>query len=192
MELFAKLYSSLLVFVYHCFDRIVIHGYLSGLSRPEQVVYFFHEVLGMPVVNKEVLSRRTNDYRSWVEAYARNHQHPHSMGRKGSPERGSSPTRAAPSGEAAKAYGVYFIFKSMEQGRTFRISVPKYPTPGPQLSHPGAPAEPLHPLLLLYPGPGSGTHHPARSEFLSLSCHLLAQRPFLHGTGVEPKADRLP
>jgi len=32
MELFAKLYSSLLVFVYHCFDRIVIHGYLSGLS----------------------------------------------------------------------------------------------------------------------------------------------------------------
>jgi hypothetical protein len=41
MELFAKLFHSLLVFVYHCFDRIVIHGYLSGLSRPEQVVYFF-------------------------------------------------------------------------------------------------------------------------------------------------------
>jgi len=30
MELFAKLFGSLLVFVYHCFDRIVIHGYLSG------------------------------------------------------------------------------------------------------------------------------------------------------------------
>jgi hypothetical protein len=29
------------------------------------------------------------------------------------------------------AYGVYFIFKSMEQGRTFRISAPKYPTPDP-------------------------------------------------------------
>jgi hypothetical protein len=41
MELFAKLFSSLLVFVYHCFDRMVIHGYLSGLSRPEQVVHFF-------------------------------------------------------------------------------------------------------------------------------------------------------
>ncbi len=27
MELFAKLFSSLLVFVYHCFDRIVIHRY---------------------------------------------------------------------------------------------------------------------------------------------------------------------
>jgi len=76
MELFAKLYSSLLVFVYHCFDRIVIHGYLSGVSRPEQVVYFFREVLGIPMVTKEALSRRTNEYRGWVEAYARNHHIP--------------------------------------------------------------------------------------------------------------------
>ena len=29
------------------------------------------------------------------------------------------------------AYGVYFIFKSMEQGPTFRVSVPKYPTKDP-------------------------------------------------------------
>ena len=29
------------------------------------------------------------------------------------------------------AYGVYFIFKSMEQGRTFRIGMPKYPTKDP-------------------------------------------------------------
>src|SRR5215471_1188689 len=33
MERFTRLFESLLVFVYHCFDRIVIHGYLSGLSR---------------------------------------------------------------------------------------------------------------------------------------------------------------
>jgi hypothetical protein len=43
VEWFAKLFGSLLVFVYHCFDRIVIHGYLSGLSRPEQVVYTHRE-----------------------------------------------------------------------------------------------------------------------------------------------------
>ena len=29
------------------------------------------------------------------------------------------------------AYGVYFIFKSMEQGPSFRVSVPKYPTKDP-------------------------------------------------------------
>ena len=62
MALFTKLFGSLLVFIYHCFDRIVIHGYLSGLSRPEQVVYFFRQVVGVAVVGKEVLSQRTNDY----------------------------------------------------------------------------------------------------------------------------------
>src|ERR1700752_42912 len=29
------------------------------------------------------------------------------------------------------AYGVYFIFKSLEQGPSFRVSVPKYPTKDP-------------------------------------------------------------
>jgi hypothetical protein len=70
MELFTKLFGDLLVFVYHCFDRIVIHGYLSGLSRPEQVVYFFRQVLGLAAVDKEVLSRRTTVYQQWVEAFA--------------------------------------------------------------------------------------------------------------------------
>jgi hypothetical protein len=46
MERFIQLFADLLSLVYHCFDRIVIHGYLSGLSRPEQVVYFFRQVLG--------------------------------------------------------------------------------------------------------------------------------------------------
>jgi hypothetical protein len=130
MELFAKLYSSLLVFVYHCFDRIVIHGYLSGLSRPEQVVYFFHEVLGMPVVDKEVLRQRTNDYQNWVEAYARNHNIPIQWAEKGV-RKEDQVLPALHQMERANAYGVYFIFKSMEQGRTFRVTVPKYPTQDP-------------------------------------------------------------
>jgi hypothetical protein len=130
MELFAKLYSSLLVFVYHCFDRIVIHGYLSGLSRPEQVVYFFREVLGIPVVEKEVLRRRTNDYQSWVEAYARNHNLPIEWADKGV-RKENHVLPALRRMEKTNAYGVYFIFKSMEQGRTFRVTVPKYPTQDP-------------------------------------------------------------
>jgi hypothetical protein len=76
MERFTQLFGNLLVFVYHCFDRIVINGYLNGLSRPEQVVHFVREVLGIPVVSKEVLGQRTNDYQGWVEAYARNHKIP--------------------------------------------------------------------------------------------------------------------
>jgi hypothetical protein len=34
MDVFTELFGNLLAFAYHCFDRIVIHGYLSALSRP--------------------------------------------------------------------------------------------------------------------------------------------------------------
>ena len=83
MELFAKLFSSLLALVYHCFDRIVIHRYLSGLSRPEQVVYLFRELVGVSAITKEVLRQRTDDYRNWVEAFAGNHRFPIEWAEKG-------------------------------------------------------------------------------------------------------------
>jgi hypothetical protein len=83
MELFTRLFGHLLAFVYHCFDRIVIHGYLTGLSRPEHVVYFFREVIGAPVITKEILSERTNHYQGWVEAFARNHRIPIAWAEKG-------------------------------------------------------------------------------------------------------------
>jgi hypothetical protein len=130
MEQFTQLFENLLAFVYHCFDRIMIHGYLSGLSRPEQVVYFVRQVLGLPAVSKEVLSQRTRDYQDWVEAYARNHHIPMEWAEKGVRKEDYVSPRLNRL-VRKNAYGVYFIFKSMEQGRTFRITVPKYPTPDP-------------------------------------------------------------
>jgi Nucleotidyltransferase domain len=59
-------------FVYHCFDRIVIHGCLTGLSRPDQMAHFFRQVVGVPVITKEMLNERTASYQTWVEAFARN------------------------------------------------------------------------------------------------------------------------
>jgi len=130
MDAFTRLFGSLLVFVYHCFDRIVINGYLNGLSRPEQVVHFVHQVLGFPVVSKEVLSQRTNDYQNWVEAFARNHRIPMEWAGKGV-RKEDYVLPALRRMVKKNAFGVYFIFKSMEQGRTFRISMPKYPTQDP-------------------------------------------------------------
>ena len=130
MELFTRLFGDLLALVYHCFDRIVIHGYLNGLSRPEQVVHFFRQVLGLAMVDKEVLSQRTRDYQAWVEAYARNHRIPIQWAEKGV-RKEEYVLPALRRMEKTNAYGVYCIFKSMELGRTFRISVPKYPTRDP-------------------------------------------------------------
>jgi hypothetical protein len=76
METFAKLFERFLVFVYHCFDRIVIQGYLPLLTRPEHIVHFFRDVHGQYPITPEVLAKRTPEYRRWVEAYARNHKIP--------------------------------------------------------------------------------------------------------------------
>jgi len=130
MELFHKLFASLLLFVYHCFDRMVINGYLSGLSRPEQVVHFFREVVGVPAITKEVLRQRTDDYRHWVEAFARNHQLPIEWAEKGV-RKEDHVRRWLQRMKRQDRYGVYFLFKSMEQGATFRSTVPKFPTEDP-------------------------------------------------------------
>ena len=130
MELFASLFQDLLLFVYHCFDRVVMHGYLSGLSRPEQVVHFFREVAGVPAITKEALSARTNHYRSWVEAFARNHQTPIEWAESGVRKEDyvrSHLRRMEKRGQ----HGAYFILKSMEQGNTFRSSPPRFPTADP-------------------------------------------------------------
>src|SRR6202035_90189 len=127
METFTQLFGDLLAFVYHCFDRIVIYGYLSGLSRPEQVVHFFGNVVGVAVIDKEVFSRRTADYQAWVEAFARNHRLPIEWAEKGvRKEDHVLPWQRRMARD--DAYGVYFIFKSMEQGPSFRVSAPKYAT----------------------------------------------------------------
>jgi hypothetical protein len=130
MEVFTRLFGDLLAFVYHCFDRIVIYGYLSALSRPEQVVHFFRQIVGVPVLDKEILSQRTADYQAWVEAFARNHRLPIEWAEKGvRKEDHVLPWQRRMA--RADTYGVYFIFKSMEQGPSFRVSVPKYATKDP-------------------------------------------------------------
>ena len=133
MELFAKLYSSLLVFVYHCFDRIVIHGDLSGLSRPEQVVYFFRDVTGVPVVDTAVLSKRTGEYREWVEAFVRNHKIPMEWRKKVFVKKiTSGPGWAAWSGPTGMAS--ISSSKAWSKGRPFAVRFPSFPPKIPTIA----------------------------------------------------------
>jgi hypothetical protein len=64
MESFSKLFGSLLAFVYHCFDRIVIQGYLPLLTREAHIVHFFRDVQGIYPITKQALRKRTQEYRA--------------------------------------------------------------------------------------------------------------------------------
>jgi hypothetical protein len=136
METFHQLFGSLLGFVYHCFDRIVIQGYLPLLTRPEHIVHFFRDVHGVSPLTKDVLAKRTKEYQQWVEAFARNQRIPIEW-----PDAEALKTKklkkedyVRPYGQRMarqKRFGVYFIFKSLEQGPKFGIHVPKFPTDDP-------------------------------------------------------------
>ena len=69
MEKLARLFGRSIRFAYHSFDRIMIRGYLSALSRPENIVYFFRTIKQVECISKETLRQRTDQYLSWVNAY---------------------------------------------------------------------------------------------------------------------------
>jgi hypothetical protein len=136
METFRKLCRSLLLFVYHCFDRIVIQGYLPLLTRPEHIVHFFRDVHGVYPLTKEALAKRTQEYQQWVDAFARNRRIPIEW-----PDAEPLKTKKLKKEDYVRPYGVrmerqgrfgvYFIFRSLEQGPKFGIRLPKYPTDDP-------------------------------------------------------------
>jgi hypothetical protein len=130
METFNKLFGSLLAFVYHCFDRIVIQGYLPLLTREEHMVHFFRDVLGLYPITKDVVSRRTSEYKHWVEAFARNHKIPMEWAQKGVRKEDYVRPHLERI-ERRHRYGVYFILQSMEQGFSFRSLNPKYANEDP-------------------------------------------------------------
>jgi hypothetical protein len=137
-------------FSYTAWDRIVLNGYLDRLQRPENISYFFREVVGAPAVTPEVLMSRTAPYRSWVARYAAEH---------------AIPLVAAPKGQRKEdvvapyyrrfraAEGVVAILTSTESGRTFVSYLPRYPPSG---------GDPGYRLL-----------HPARKRFLHYYFYLL-------------------
>lgn len=130
MQLFLKLFGPYLQWFYHCFDRIVINGYLSFLTRENNVAYFFREVCKKPKITKEVLAERTRHYQTWVGHYARNHRIPLIWAEKGVRKEDWVRSRQQ-SLIRQNRFGVYYIIQSMEQGWTFRAVAPKFETKDP-------------------------------------------------------------
>jgi hypothetical protein len=130
METFQKLFERFLVFVYHCFDRIVIQGHLPLLAREAHSVHFFRDVRREYPITEKVLQQRTTAYRTWVDSYARNHKVPVERAKK-DVSKEEHVRRYLERMEKQNRYGVYFIFTSREPGRCFKPLLPKYPTADP-------------------------------------------------------------
>jgi len=107
-------------FSYMALDRIVLNGYIERLQRPENLVYFFHEVVGIKCIEPSVLSKRTEGYRDWVRQYTADREIPVFQAPKG--ERKEDLVLSYYQRLTASE-GVACVLTSMEQGE------PSSPTP---------------------------------------------------------------
>ena len=124
MDRLSELFGHFVQFTYTALDRIVLNGYIARLQRPENLVYFFHEIAQVPCIEPAVLASRTPPYREWVRQYTAEH---------------AIPVVAAPPGERKEdlvrpyyrrlggAEGVACVLTSLEQGRTFVSYTPRFP-----------------------------------------------------------------
>ena len=76
MDRLSELLGPVVQFVYTCWDRIVLSGYIERLQRPENLVYFFRSVVGIDVIEPAVLEQRTNAYKAWVRRVTEEHDIP--------------------------------------------------------------------------------------------------------------------
>lgn len=129
MQDFHPLFGPQLQLEYDCFDRIVLNGYLSFMTRENNVVYFFRDVCGITPITKDALGQRTREYQQWVERYAANHKLPCEWMDERRNE--AIVATALKSMERRRQTGVYYILKSMEQGDTYRIFDPRYAAADP-------------------------------------------------------------
>ncbi len=45
----SELLGQAVQFAYECWDRLVLSGYIERLQRPENLIYFFHDVVALYV-----------------------------------------------------------------------------------------------------------------------------------------------
>ena len=191
METFTKLFGSLLSLVYHCFDRLVILAYLPLLTRAEHVVYLFRDVNGISPITPEVLRQRTTEYRRWVESFALCHALPIEWAEKGvSKEEQVLPYLQRL--ERKNQFGVYFIYRSMEIGPTFRSSAPSFRPQTPITASCDGNAAAIPILLFLHPRQRTGADRLVCWLFPAFPDQLLAQRPQLHRTAAAAPGHGLP
>ncbi len=125
MNRLSQLFSDDIVFSYGCLDRVVIRGYYPALQREENIVHFFRDVVGVPVVDSQALASRTTRYRQWVEEYVRDHQ----IERLAAPKGVKNEDFVVPYYERLGRHeGIACILTSMEQGTTFVSYEPRFPT----------------------------------------------------------------
>ncbi len=130
MDRLSALLGQAVQFVYMCWDRIVLNGYIERLQRPENLIYFFHDVVGIACIEPGVLEQRTNAYKAWVRRLADEHDIPVLAAPPAPPKGVRKEDFVQPFYRRLKgSEGVACVLTSLEQGRTFVSYTPRWTPP---------------------------------------------------------------
>lgn len=130
MERLLELLGTAVQFAYTCWDRIVLNGYLERLQRPENLIYFFHDIVGVDAIEPAVLEQRTNAYKAWVRRMAEEYGIPVLAAPPAPPKGVRKEEFVEPYYRRLKgAEGVACVLTSLEQGRTFVSYKPQWTPP---------------------------------------------------------------
>ncbi|HEY8742764.1 MAG TPA: hypothetical protein VIU62_06680 [Chloroflexota bacterium] len=125
MDRLSELLGQAVQFVYTCWDRIVLNGYIERLQRPENLIYFFHDVVGVSCIEPAVLEQRTNAYKAWVRRVTDELGIPVQAAPPAPPKGVRKEDVVQPYYRQLKgAEGVACVLTSLEQGRTFVSYMP--------------------------------------------------------------------
>src|SRR3984893_2705102 len=120
MDRLSAVLGQAVQFVYTCWDRIVLNGYIERLQRPENLIYFFHDVVGIACIEPAVLEQRTNAYKAWVRRVTDELGIPVQAAPPAPPKGVRKEAVVQPYYRRLKgASGVACVLTSLEQGRTF-------------------------------------------------------------------------
>jgi len=130
MERLLELLGPAVQLVYTCWDRIVLNGYLERLQRPETLIHFFHDVVGIACLEPAVLEQRTNAYKAWVRRVTDELGIPVLQGPPAPPRGVRKEHFVLPFYRRLKGTeGIACVLTSMEQGRTFVSYTPRFRPP---------------------------------------------------------------
>ena len=185
MDRLSEVFGERVQFRYTCLDRIVLHGYLTGLQRPGQLVHFFHDVVGIDCIEPKVLLGRTTAYRDWVDRYTAGPGDPGAGGAEGGAEGGAGPAvlreAGSPGGDRLRAD------EPGEQPDVHLVHAPADATERRRDLPPDRDrAEAVPAPVLVRLGPGHGADEPAGLDLPAVHDHRLPERPPLREPAAAP------
>jgi hypothetical protein len=124
----SQLFPKQILLAYGCPDRLVIRGYYGALQRQANIEHFFHNVVGVPVIDTGVLASRTETYMKWVDRFVKDNKIERLRPPKGARKEDFVRPYYRRLGERE---GVACILTSLETGRTFFSYTPRFKTRDP-------------------------------------------------------------